>query len=501
MQNPFSRRNFIVTAAGGALAAARSPVLGAAETRMRPEFKVPADFCIEPVSEAETDPFRRAVTAGDADVVAGFLAKDPALLYARDAQGQSVYLLACYEQRTNVMTLLESKGLVLDVYEAAAAGKIDRLTEILRTAPGLVRVPNLAGDTPMHVAAKCGQSAAIDNMITFGPNFAQPSPKRKNATVAHIGVASANQPAAEAIAFATIGNGMAVNLATTDGDTILHCAARAGYPRVVRLLLQKGADASARNAAGQSPLDIAQSGGHAEAAALLRNAGNIERDYYGKRYEYDPKFGALKRDDTNGLPREFVDALAVVSHFSLDRVKKWIELCPDLLNTRATWDELPVEAAAHMGRPDIGGIFLGRGASYSICTATVFGSLAEVKRMLAEDPLRIHERGAHSFPLLWYTAFGNSAAGGKPKPDAAEFLIQAGADVNDDMRGRTVLHTAATSGHQEMCRYFLEKGLNPLQRGTTFLGTQDAIEAAELAKHPEVAAMLRDWVKQHPARS
>jgi len=364
-----------------------------------------------------------------------------------------------------------------------------------------VRTPNLAGDTPLHVAALCGQSGAIDNMITFGPNFAQPSPKRKNSTVAHLGVASTNQAAAEAIAFATIGNGMPVNIATTDGDTILHCAARAGYPRIARLLLQKGADATAKNSAGQSALDVAQSGGHAEAAAVLRGASGIQRDYYGKRYEYDPKFAALKRDDTNGLPREFVDALAVVSHFSLDRVKKWIELCPDLLNTRATWDELPVEAAAHMGRPDIGGILLDRGASYSICTAIVFGSLAEVKRLLAEDPLRLHERGAHSFPLLWYTVFGNATAGGKPNPDAAEFLLQAGADVNEDMRGRTVLHIAATSGHLEMCRYFLEKGLNPSQKGTTFLGTQNAIEAAELAKHPEVAAMLREWVKQHAART
>jgi len=501
MQDPFSRRNFIVAAAGGALAAATAPVITIAGTRAERTGLVPPELGIESIAEVEADPFRAAVIAGDVNAVAGFLSKDPALLYARDAQGQSVYLLACYAQRTSVTALLESKGLVLDVYEAAAAGRIDRLTEILRVAPGLVRTPNLAGDTPLHVAALCGQSGAIDNMITFGPNFAQPSPKRKNSTVAHLGVASTNQAAAEAIAFATIGNGMPVNIATTDGDTILHCAARAGYPRIARLLLQKGADATAKNSAGQSALDVAQSGGHAEAAAVLRGASGIQRDYYGKRYEYDPKFAALKRDDTNGLPREFVDALAVVSHFSLDRVKKWIELCPDLLNTRATWDELPVEAAAHMGRPDIGGILLDRGASYSICTAIVFGSLAEVKRLLAEDPLRLHERGAHSFPLLWYTVFGNATAGGKPNPDAAEFLLQAGADVNEDMRGRTVLHIAATSGHLEMCRYFLEKGLNPSQKGTTFLGTQNAIEAAELAKHPEVAAMLREWVKQHAART
>lgn len=501
MSDPLSRRNFMATAAVGAAAitSARSfPALRSASGILPASAGIEGFAALE---DAEHDPFRLAVISGDANAVESSLAKDPALLYARDAKGQSVYLLAAYARQPKIMALLESKGLVLDVYEAAASGKIDRLLEILRAAPGLVRIPNAAGDTPLHVAALCGQSSPIDNMITFGPIFSQPSPRRKNATVAHIAVESPNQAAAEAIAFATIGNGMAPNLKTTDGDSILHCAARGGYPRIVRLLLQKGADASDRNAVGKTPLDLAQAGGHAEAASLLQNGASVVRDYYGRRFAYDPKFGTLKRDDTNGLPREFVDALATVSHFSLPQVKKWIELCPDLLNTRATWDELPVEAAAHMGRPDIGSVFLDRGASYSICTATVFGSLAEVKRMLAEDPQRIHERGAHSFPLLWYTAFGNPAAGGKPNMDAAEFLIASGADVKEDMRGRTALHTAATSGHLDMCRFFLEKGLNALQKGTWFMGTQDAIESAELAKHPEVAAMLRDWVRTHGTTS
>jgi ankyrin repeat protein len=117
--------------------------------------------------------------------------------------------------------------------------------------------------------------------------------------------------------------------------------------------------------------------------------------------------------------------------------------------------------------------------------------LADVKRMMAEDPRRIHERGAHSFPLLFYTAFG------KPQLETAEYLIGAGADPKEEMRGRTVLHTAASAGHLELCRFFLEKGVDPRQKGASFLGVQDAVEAAELAKHPEVAAMIRDWISKH----
>ena len=39
-----------------------------------------------------------------------------------------------------------------------------------------------------------------------------------------------------------------------------------------------------------------------------------------------------------------------------ERVKKLLELCPELLNTRAAWDELPVEAAAHQLRSQERGV-------------------------------------------------------------------------------------------------------------------------------------------------
>jgi uncharacterized protein len=440
---------------------------------------------------AETNSFRRAVLSGDLKTVQQGLERDRALLYSRDARGQSVYLLACYAGQTAVASLFESKGLELDVYEAAAGGKVERFNQLLRPAQGIVNMPNLAGDTPLHVAALCHRSEVIENAIAYGPDFAIRNPKRKNSAAAHLGLQSSPKDAAEAMAFAMIGNGLDPNLANADGDTILHCAARTDFPRVIRLLLQKGAVANAKNAAGETPLDMAVAAGNVGTADVLRNAASIPQDYYAHRYSYAPQFAPLRRDDTQGLPKDFINNFIVFSHFGFDRVKKLIELCPELLNTRASWDELPVEAAAHMGRADIGGLFLDQGASYSICTAAVFGSLADVKRMLAEDPRRIHERGAHSFPLLFYTAFG------KPQLETAEYLISASANPKEEMRGRTVLHTAASAGHLELCRFFLEKGVDPRQKGTSFLGVQDAAEAAELAKHTEVAAMIRDWMAKH----
>jgi ankyrin repeat protein len=486
------RRTFLAGAVGATLAAAAPAGLEAAVAHAAHPGNTSENASVNNASASDNEQmaFRRAVTTGDTHAIEDLLRPNPSLLYARDAEGQSVYLLAAYAGQRAVMSLLESKGLVLDIYEAMAGLKLDRLNELLRQAPGLLLLPNPAGDTPLHVAALSGQSAAIDNAIAYGPDFSLRNPKRKNETAAHIGLQCPDQAAAEAMAFAMIGNGLDPNLTTTDGDTILHSAARAGYPRVIRLLLQKGADPAAKNAAGQTAVDITRAGGKAGAVELLSNPASMKRDYYAQRYLYGAKFAALQRDDTNGLPRDFINAFVVASHFNPGRVKKWVELCPELLNTRSSWDELPVEAAAHMGRADIGDLLLGRGASYSLCTATVFGSLDDVKRMVTEHPERIQERGAHSFPLLWYSVFG------KPRLDVAEYLIKMGADPHDDMRGRTVLHVAAGAGHLELCRYFLELGLDPLQKGATFAGVQDAVESATHGKHPEVAEMINDWIRQ-----
>lgn len=52
--------------------------------------------------------------------------------------------------------------------------------------------------------------------------------------------------------------------------TALHDAARSGQTGIVRMLLQKGTDASIRDSMGQTALDVAESNGNEAAAALLR---------------------------------------------------------------------------------------------------------------------------------------------------------------------------------------------------------------------------------------
>lgn len=57
-----------------------------------------------------------------------------------------------------------------------------------------------------------------------------------------------------------------------DGATVLHVAARHGDPRIVRLLLDAGADLYARTPSRELPLELAILHRHGEAASVLIEA-------------------------------------------------------------------------------------------------------------------------------------------------------------------------------------------------------------------------------------
>ena len=68
---------------------------------------------------------------------------------------------------------------------------------------------------------------------------------------------------------AALADGTDVNRPAADGTTALHWAARLDLPRLADLLLEAGADATAANAFGVTPLALAAVNG---SAAMLDNA-------------------------------------------------------------------------------------------------------------------------------------------------------------------------------------------------------------------------------------
>lgn len=66
--------------------------------------------------------------------------------------------------------------------------------------------------------------------------------------------------------------GADINAAGPKGVTALHAAAKAGFVRVIEVLLNAGADTAARTKAGETPLDLARKNKRSAAVALLQHA-------------------------------------------------------------------------------------------------------------------------------------------------------------------------------------------------------------------------------------
>ena len=378
------------------------------------------------------------LAAGGVSGSLAFGATEPAL-YTRNEKGQSSFLQACLAGQTEGANQLIERGLVLDLHEAAAAGKTARIDEILAQNPGSVNHRDLLGATPFHYAVTCGQIATANQLLAKGADLSAPAAGLAKSTPAHLAVLNSSHETAGRLAQLIVGNHGNITAARDDGATPLHLAAALGHAEVVRFLVRKGAPVDARDAAGKTALDGAVGAGHADVAAVLRDSASIGRDCYTDRYR------GVTRDDTYGIPQAWVNQFVTVSHFDFDKVKSLFAQCPSLLLTRATWDEIPVEAAAHVGREDIANFLLDKGSPLSLCTATMLGRTDDVKTLLAEDKNRVRERGAHDFPLFWYTIFG------KERAEIAELLLKAGVDPKAGLIGGTTgLAMARKKGYNKI---------------------------------------------------
>lgn len=439
----------------------------AAETKPTPDKSAALD----------SEKFRQAVLAGDLASVTSMLDRDPALRYARDADGLSVYTLACLKGQPKIAEELVRRGLVLDIFEAAASGNTARVNELVKEDALIVRNRLPDGRTPIHIAAAAGRPEMVTLISTKGADLSAGPESPLLIALNH----PDHTTASDMSRFLLI-NASDPNARRRDGKTALHLAAARGYDDMVQMLIHRGAVTDVRDSDGKTPLDVATG----SAIPVLQRASLIDRVNYTRRYTQDQTGKPVTRDDTYGLPQELVNQFSQVAHFDFEKVKQLQKLCPMLVMTRATWDELGIEAAAHMGLVPMAKYLADLGAPVSTCTATLIGAHDLVKRLLTEDPACIRERGAHDLPLLAYTAYGDQ------RVDTAELLLKSGADVHVTAFGQTTLHIAAGKGHVELAQLLMERGADVNATVKMKGALLTPLACAVQAKQSKMADFLKD---------
>jgi len=132
----------------------------------------------------------------------------------------------------------------------------------------------------------------------------------------------------------------------------------------------------------------------------------FERDY--PPPDFKPSW---KRPQLNRL---MVQDFVIFAHTDPDMVKKLLDKEPALVLAIMNWGagdwESGLGAASHMGRRDIVGLLLERGARIDIFCAAMLGMTDVVKAFLTLQPKLIDAKGPHGFSLHFHAQVGGKEA-------------------------------------------------------------------------------------------
>ena len=154
----------------------------------------------------------------------------------------------------------------LDVFEASALGRVQRLEELLDADPGLVAAWADDGFTPLHLAAFFRHPDAARLLVERGA-LVDVVARNKELEVTPLQSAAASRE--EETAALLLERGADPNVQQRGGFTALHAAAQNGDEPLAELLLVHGADRALTADDGRTAADFARDAGHDSLATRL----------------------------------------------------------------------------------------------------------------------------------------------------------------------------------------------------------------------------------------
>lgn len=184
----------------------------------------------------------------------------------RNENGESLFLYCTFRGRTKCAGLLKTRG-NLSLHEAALAGEMAHVAELIQAAPSMIDLLSPDGWTALHLAAFVGNDETILRLLALG------------ADARVMGRAfEQNLPIHAACAGRRIGRMAFEKLVAATGDpdalqkqgyTALMIAAGNGFAEAVDVLLAAGADRKRTTPDGKTAADFARERGHNEIANRL----------------------------------------------------------------------------------------------------------------------------------------------------------------------------------------------------------------------------------------
>jgi len=206
-----------------------------------------------------------SVHSGEIEKIKALLQANPSLASAKDERGVSALMHAYYRGRRDTAEVILNSRTELDIFEAAASGRADTVSEILERDRTQAKAWSADGFTALHFAAFFNQPMVARELVRRGAEVATVSMNPMEVTPLH----SAAAAHATEIVRMLVESEAPVNAKQHGGWTALHAAADNGDLEMIKILLQNGADRLAQNDDGKTPAQIAQLKGRDQALQLL----------------------------------------------------------------------------------------------------------------------------------------------------------------------------------------------------------------------------------------
>lgn len=206
-----------------------------------------------------------AVAANDVQTIQHITADQPALASALGQNGLPLLMNAIYQQKTAVVHALRAANTEPDVFTAAALGDTARLQTLAEEWSGRLNTVAKDGFTPLQLACYFNQETTALWLIAQDADVNAVAKNEMQITPIHAAATHGNL----AIMRALLEKGAQANAKQAGGFTAVHQAAHRNNVPMARLLLQFGADPHQPDSKGQSALQLAIAEDNNEVAALL----------------------------------------------------------------------------------------------------------------------------------------------------------------------------------------------------------------------------------------
>lgn len=179
-----------------------------------------------------------AIQAEDTDAVRTALSDDPAAASRTGDDGVSPVRAALYRHKDELVDAVLEADPELDVFDAAALGRTERLAELLEADAEGATAFSGDGFTALQLASYFGQGEAVRLLLDHGADVSAISRNDMQIQPLHAAVAARSQAAVAALLVA----GADPNARQHGGWTPLMAAEQHGDNEIVRLLMDHGAN-------------------------------------------------------------------------------------------------------------------------------------------------------------------------------------------------------------------------------------------------------------------